>query len=326
MEGARPVAGHRAAEPGRGLHAGAAQRVEPGVLRRAAKQGRGGVLGAAGALHLPGVCLHHHRRLPLLPDAAARSALARLDDRALPAALAERPCVLQDGAGAFFRQWHDPRHGGQPGSAHPGRHQPVHHLQHFAEHGAAERGGHAGEFCRHFVDAVGRVCLQLQRCQLLHSRLHGLDGGAVLRGRQRHHPLHRPAADQAQFPAAAGRGRLPAPHGAGARIQRIHRAGQGRSGGTRATRHALCRRAGQLPQAHQEAEKPGLVHQLFRPGGGGVSVHRGRAALFQRCHPARRTDPDFVRLWPRAGFAELAGGQLQQPGRLARHDRPADQL
>ena len=62
-----------------------------------------------------------------------------------------------------------------------------------------------------------------------------------------HHALHRPPADPAQLPAAAGRGRFSAPHGAGARIQRIHRAGQGRSRGARAARHALCRRAGQLP-------------------------------------------------------------------------------
>jgi len=62
MESPRTVGRHRHPEPGCGLHAGADQRLEPGILRRAAKQAGGCILDAAGALHLSGVWLHHHWR------------------------------------------------------------------------------------------------------------------------------------------------------------------------------------------------------------------------------------------------------------------------
>ena len=59
------------------------------------------------------------------------------------------------------------------------------------------------------------------RCELLgidvHPRLHGLGGAALCAGRHRPRPLGRPAADPAEFPAAARRGRLPLRPGAAAR-------------------------------------------------------------------------------------------------------------
>jgi hypothetical protein len=92
-----------------------------------------------------------------------------------------------------------------------------------------------GQFRRHSVGAERRVRLQVQRRQLRNSGIHGLDGGAVLRGRQRAHPLHRPPADSSELPAAARGSRLSPPHGAGARVQRVHRPGQGRSRGAQAS-------------------------------------------------------------------------------------------
>src|SRR3989344_2118026 len=77
VEGTGPAGRHRGAQTGRGLHAGAHQRLEPRLLRRAAEQGRQGLLARAGPLHLPGLRLHRHRGLPLLPDAVAADALAR---------------------------------------------------------------------------------------------------------------------------------------------------------------------------------------------------------------------------------------------------------
>ena len=53
----------------------------------------------------------------------------------LPAALAVGPGVLPHGAGALLGQR---RHAGQPGPAHPGRPEPVHHLQRLAVHGPAQ--------------------------------------------------------------------------------------------------------------------------------------------------------------------------------------------
>ena len=47
----------------------------------------------------------------------------------------------------------------QPGPADSGRHQPVHQLHHLPDHGAAQCGGDAGQFCRHFVGTVGRLCV-----------------------------------------------------------------------------------------------------------------------------------------------------------------------
>ena len=66
----------------------------------------------------------------------------------------------------------------------------------------------------------------------------------------------------------------------GARIQRVDRARQGRTGGTPAARSAFCRRAVQLLQAHQRTETADLVHRGLRPGRRGVSLCCGRAAFF----------------------------------------------
>ena len=98
------------------------------------------------------------------------------------------------------------------------------------------------------------------------ARLHGVGRGGLLRRRQRAHALHRPPADPAELPAAALRGRLPPPPGAGARVQRGHRPGQGRGGRARPPGPALRHGAGQLPAADQGAEEPDLVHHLLRPG------------------------------------------------------------
>jgi putative ATP-binding cassette transporter len=57
---------------------------------------------------------------------------------------------------------------------------------------------HAGQFCRHPVGTVWRVSFSFGG-MLQHPRLHGLDGGPVLRGRQCADALHRAPADQAEF-------------------------------------------------------------------------------------------------------------------------------
>jgi putative ATP-binding cassette transporter len=88
----------------------------------------------------------------------------------------------------------------------------------------------------------------------------------------------------------------------------------------------LFRRAGQRPQPDKGAKKPGVVYQLFWPGRRGLSLYRGGTALFQRRHPTRGTDANIVGLRAGARLAQLAGRQLQQPGRVARHDRPPDQF
>ena len=178
----------------------------------------------AGTLHLLGFCLHLDCGVPLLFDAIAGDSLARLDDRPLPEAMAVKPCVLPARVGALHAVSDRARgpagraavHARQPGPAHSRRLEPVHQLHRVFEHGAAERGGDAAEFCRHFVESVRGFCLHARRHGLQHSRLHGLDGGAVLRGGQRHHALHRSAANTAEFFAATLRSRLSAPHGAGA--------------------------------------------------------------------------------------------------------------
>ena len=157
MEGAWPAAGHCGAEPRAGVQGRVVQRLEQVVLRRVARQKRCGVLAAIGALHVPRVCVHRDCGLQVLPDPTARDALARLDDCALPRALAEKPCVLPTGAGAFWHSAQCQPQPGQPGPAHSGRHQPVHQLHHLAQHGATQRGGYAGELCGHFVGAVGWV-------------------------------------------------------------------------------------------------------------------------------------------------------------------------
>ena len=141
------------------------------VLRRAGKARPAGVLGAAAALHLAGVRLHRHRGLQVLPDPAAGDALARLDDRALPAALAVGPGVLPDGAGALLGQR---RHAGQPGPAHPGRPEPVHHLQRLALHGPAQCGGDPGQLRRHSLVPERRFRVHPRRQHLRDRRLHGL--------------------------------------------------------------------------------------------------------------------------------------------------------
>jgi len=84
--------------------------------------------------------------------------------------------------------------------------------------------------------------------------------------------------------------------------------------------------AGQLPAPDRQAEAAGWLHQPVRSGGGGVPVHRRRAALFFRRHPAGRADADRQRLRPRAGRAVLVRRKLRQPGQLARHHRAPDQL
>jgi hypothetical protein len=94
--------------------------------------------------------------------------------------------------------------------------------------------------------------------------------------RQRHHALHRAPADRPEFPPAAVRGRLPAPPGAGARIQRVDRAGPGRAGGTAAPGWTLRPAAGQLPATDPRAEAPDLVHGGIRSGGRGVSLSSWR--------------------------------------------------
>ena len=214
MEGTGPAGGHRGAEPGRCVHAGAAQRLEPRVLRRAAEQGPGGVLAAAGPLQLPGICFHHHRGLQVLPHAAAGGELAGLDDAAVSAALAGPRCVLPHGAGPLHR--HDGRQPRQPGPAYPGRREPVHGLFRVAVDGPAQRCGHTREFCRHPVGTEWSLQLRGARQHVHHSGFYGLDGGVVLRGGQRHHALCRQTPNQTQLRTAEAGGQLPAPHGAGA--------------------------------------------------------------------------------------------------------------
>ena len=160
-------------------------------------------MAGTGPLHVSGFCLHFDCGVPLLFDAVAGDSLARLDDRPLPEAMAVKPCVLPARVGALHAASDRARrpagraavHARQPGPAHSRRLEPVHQLHRVFEHGVAERGGDAVEFCRHFVEPLRRVCLHAGRHQLQHSRLHGLDGGAVLRGGQRDHALHWPAAN-----------------------------------------------------------------------------------------------------------------------------------
>ena len=76
----------------------------------------------------------------------------------------------------------------------------------------------------------------------------------------------------------------------------------------------------------RRTKAPDLVHRRLRPGRRGVPLRGGRAALFQRRHPAGGTDADLVGLWPCAGLAVVVRRQLRQPGQLARHHRPPDQF
>ena len=69
-----------------------------------------------------------------------------------------------------------------------------------------------------------------------------------------------------------------------------------------------------------------LVQLGLWSSGGGLSHAGSGSALFQRRHTAWRADANIERFRPGAGGLELVCGKLQQPGELARHDRPAQQF
>jgi putative ATP-binding cassette transporter len=119
-------------------------------------------------------------------------------------------------------------------------------------------------------------------------------------GGQRADALHRPAADPAELPAAEGGGRLSPPHGAGARIQRIHCAGPGRNGGAATPGPAFWPRAGQLPALLKAQKNLIWFTSFFGQAAVVFPFHGGGTALFQRCHPAGRADADCQCLWPGA--------------------------
>jgi putative ATP-binding cassette transporter len=105
-----------------------------------------------------------------------------------------------------------------------------------------------------FCGPVGQFLVFAAGQQLQRAGLHGLDGAAVLPGRQRADPLDRAPADRAELRPAKVRGRFPQPHGPGARVQRIDRAGPRRGGRTAAARPALRPRAAQHPGADAGAK------------------------------------------------------------------------
>ena len=66
-------------------------------------------------------------------------------------------------------------------------------------HGPAQCGGDAGELCRHSVGPERQLWLHPGGAGVQHSRLHGVGGGAVLPGGQRHHTLCGAQADRAEL-------------------------------------------------------------------------------------------------------------------------------
>jgi hypothetical protein len=90
--------------------------------------------------------------------------------------LAVAPCVLQDGAGAFSAAsktppTSTPARTRQPGPADSGRRAVFHHLHDFTEHGLAQCGRDAGQFCRPSLGSVGSAGLHPGRHQLQHPGL-----------------------------------------------------------------------------------------------------------------------------------------------------------
>jgi putative ATP-binding cassette transporter len=149
--------------------------------------------------------LHHHRGLQVLPDAAAGDALARLDDARLPGRwLATRPST-----GWSWRA--TPARPSPPSApdCRPGQHEPDNPDQRIQEDVNLFTAQTVG-LSMGLLNAVVTLASFVGICGGLsgafssrwaagrhhHSRLHGVDGRAVLRCRQRADALHRPPADR----------------------------------------------------------------------------------------------------------------------------------
>ena len=166
------------------------------LLRRAAEQGPGGLLAQMVRFCCIAFGFIVDRGLQVLPDAAAGAALARLDDAQLPAALDGRPAPS---TGWSWRA--TPAASGRRPDNPDQRIQED--LQLFTDYtrdavdGPAQRGGHAGELHRHPVGPVGRLLVHAAAAAA--TTIPGFmvwAGAGLLRRRQRHHALHRPAADR----------------------------------------------------------------------------------------------------------------------------------
>ena len=185
--------------------------------------------------------LHRDRDLQVLPDAAAAAALARLDDAQLPAALDGRPAPSTASSWRATAQ--------QDGQSPDNPDQRIQEdMQLFTDYTMTLSMGLLNAVVT-LVSFIG-ILWGLSGVRRLHAvaaSTFAVPGSMVwiaaglLRGRHRHHALHRPAADRAELPAAALRGRLPPPPGARARVQRGDRAGPRRAGRARPARAALRR-------------------------------------------------------------------------------------
>ncbi len=186
--------------------------------------------------------LYRARGLPTLSQSMAADPVAALDDAVLPRSLACRRQSLPHAAPRRCRRQSRP--------AHCRGYQHVHRSHADDHRRIAQRDRDAVLLRGDSMDALRGSPAPSVRCGLRHSRLPGVGGAALRGGRNHADPSHRLAADLAQFPPAAVRGRLPFQPCSGAREFRANRAARRRNRRTRTAARALRLRRQQLAPDH----------------------------------------------------------------------------
>ena len=257
--------------------------------------------------------LYRARGLPTLSQSMAADPVAALDDAALPRSLAGRRQSLPHAAARRCRRQSRP--------AHCRGHQHVHRSHADDQRRVAQRDRDAGLLRGDPVDALRGRPAPSVRCELDHSRLPGVGGAALCRGRNHAHPSYRLAARLAQFPPAAVRGRLPFQPRSGARELRANRAAgrRNRRAGAVARSLRLCRR--QLSPDHAAYQEADLSDLRLHADIDRLSLHRDQSRLFCRSGSARRTDADRVRVHQRTDRAVVFRQRLSFARGVAGGDR-----